>query len=44
MEKAASITVRYLPLLGGAASPSEKTARGNIIPQAREEVKRRGEK
>jgi hypothetical protein len=31
-----------LPLLGGAVSPTEKTARVNIIPQAQEEVKRRG--
>ena len=30
-----------LPLLGGAASPSEKTARVNIVPQVREEVKHR---
>ena len=29
-----------LPLLGGAVSPTEKTARVNIIPQAQEEVKR----
>jgi hypothetical protein len=33
-----------LPLLGGAASATEKTARVNIIPQAQEEVKRRGRK
>ena len=32
-----------LPLLGGPRRPSEKTARVNIIPQAQEEVKRRGE-
>src|SRR6516164_4800252 len=31
-----------LPLLGGPRRPSEKTARVNIIPQAQEEVKRRG--
>ena len=29
-------------LKGRAASPSEKTARVNIFPQVREEVKRRG--
>jgi hypothetical protein len=32
----------WLAVIGRAASPSEKTARGNIIPQVREEVKWRG--
>src|SRR5262249_46642725 len=31
---------RWLAVIGRAASPSEKTARVNIIPQAQEEVKR----
>jgi len=30
--------------LGLAAAPSEKTARINIVPQIREEMKRRGRK
>jgi len=33
---------RWLAVIGRAASPSEKTARVDIIPQVREEVKRRG--
>ena len=36
------IYVARRSLKGRAASPSEKTARVNIIQQAQEEVKRRG--
>ena len=35
---------RVLGSIGRAASPSDKTARVNIFPQVREEVKRRGRK